>query len=112
MLFMCRCELVMKEGEGDMGRFIDRRTGNGVEAVQFFPDSRPWPEGVRDYSNDVVVGGAWGVAVGESWVKLLQPGDWVITKNSGEHDVCRQEVFAEHYATLEEFGLVVGRASG
>lgn len=91
-----------------MESFVRRDTGNIVKGEQFFPDSLPWPEGVQNYSNNVVLG-AWGVAASENWVMLLQPGDWVITKNNGVHDVCRQEVFEEHYATLEEFGLVAGR---
>lgn len=84
-----------------------------IEAVQFWPDMRPYPEGV-----DVLVAGPYHPAVerGEmevgdfdlATIKTLEgtmevkPGDWVITGVAGEKYPCKPEIFEATYEPAEE----------
>jgi hypothetical protein len=79
-----------------MTEFIEKATGQVVTAERFFPEREPWPEGIIDYNNDVVMG-AYGLPISDKWVALLGRGDWIVTRESGARTVCRQDVFPDCY---------------
>jgi hypothetical protein len=60
-----------------------------IDAVQFFPDKRPWPDGVEVGShpkNPYFVRTVQGT-------QLAFPGDWIITGVKGEHFPCKPDIF-------------------
>jgi hypothetical protein len=68
-----------------------------VHAEQFFPDRKPWPEGV--YRNE---------SVGRYYldrmdlITRLATGDWIVQHESGRIEVVPRPVFAETYEPVEE----------
>ena len=74
-----------------------RRKAMDVEAQQFFPDRKPWPEGV--------------IELLPHWKTLpnaprrfhltggigITPGDWVVMNQTGERYVVFRESFAKTY---------------
>jgi hypothetical protein len=67
-----------------------------VEATQFWPDVRPWPEGIRadpasptGYSMSTLENTARGHEVAA--------GDWIITGVQGERYPCKPDIFAATY---------------
>ena len=67
-----------------------------VEAVQFFPELTPWPNGVR------------GAAGYSAWIETLEGdmdvvrGDWIITGVKGEKYPCKPDIFEMTYEPVEE----------
>lgn len=73
-----------------------------IEAEQFWPDKKPWPEGVEhDFPEPAFAGGE--PFPKEYYIKTLEgrhevtPGDWIITGVSGERYLCKPNIFEETY---------------
>jgi len=70
-----------------------------IEAEQFFPEEKPWPEGVED----------WGCARDGSKFMIntlegehtVTPGDWIITGIKGERYPCKPDIFDQTYEIVE-----------
>jgi hypothetical protein len=71
-----------------------------VEAEQFDPQRKPWPEGVYNDPGRYV----WP----EYFIDTLEgrmrvmPDDWIITGIKGEKYACRDDIFHETYELVEE----------
>lgn len=79
-----------------------------VQAVQFFPDQRPWPEGVvpaklqhnrpqdRHYwpAGAPIVPSPAGSGEPDT---LVSPGDWIVTEPGGDRIVVTDEGFRAGY---------------
>jgi len=71
-----------------------------VEAEQFFPEKKPWPEGIED----------WGCAAkGHKFMintlngeVVVYPGEWVITGVGGEHYPCKADIFEQTYERVKQ----------
>jgi len=87
-----------------MGKF--RKKPVVIEAIQFFFDSRPWPEGVRLRSG---VGDQDVEEVRTAWIGTLEgphvvsDGDWIITGVNGERYPCKDEIFRLTYEKMKSF---------
>lgn len=79
-----------------------------IEAVQFWPDMSPYPDGV-----DVLVAGPYHPDDPPGTFQLasiqtlegtmqVSPGDWVITGVKGERYPCKPDIFAATYEPAEE----------
>ena len=79
-----------------------------IEAEQFEPTRKPWPEGVEQPE---YVGGCRvnGLVNGEEryWVLTLEgwltvsSGDWIITGVQGERYPCKPDIFEQTYDPVE-----------
>lgn len=70
-----------------------------VDAQQFWPDVKPWPEGVGVCETTTPGGTPLNkcpVVETLSGIQMLEPGDWVIT-DKGARYTCDPEVFAAGY---------------
>lgn len=63
-----------------------------VEAEQFFPDQKPWPEGVYLICHPDDPDPQWAIGTWKT-VQVVIPGDWIITLASGERRRCDVEFF-------------------
>lgn len=75
-----------------------------VEAVQFFPDRKPWPAGVREY-HDCTPGGctSWGlfeIETLEGW-SIVRSGDWIVKGVKGELYPCKPDIFADSHEAVD-----------
>lgn len=79
-----------------------------VDAEQFEPTRKPWPEGVEQperINGSLVI----GLVNGEEryWIQTLEgwyevsPGDWIITGVEGERYPCKPSIFDTTYAPVE-----------
>ena len=65
-----------------------------IEAEQFFPDIKPWPEGVRLIVSNVE---------DYYWIEILEGGhvvsvgDWIITGVEGGRYPCKPGIFDQTY---------------
>lgn len=65
-----------------------------VDAEQFRPERKPWPEGVLEKS---------GWSFGDYYINTLEgpynvnPGDWIITGVKGERYPCKPDIFEQTY---------------
>lgn len=74
-----------------------------VEAIQFDPEIKPWPEGVQE------LGGHWSEPdprkrrfnFSGAGVSVIESGDWVVTNQTGERYVVRQEFFFDVYELVK-----------
>lgn len=92
-----------------------------IEALQFFPDQKPWPKGVREYTRQTCSDpqcrdSTWDhdCELGEPsgkyyvWNELhkskinLQPGDWVRQDDPKDYYPIAQAVFNETFEPVEE----------
>lgn len=71
-----------------------------IEAEQFNPDIKPYPEGVEITPNCVSGNKETGwVYTYNYWIKTLEgiyevtPGDWIITGIKGEKYPCKPDIF-------------------
>lgn len=86
-----------------------------IEAVQFWPDAQPWPEGVSMYQppDTKTVNRSTGEVT--TWVQDPYPaiqtlegvmrvreGDWVITGVQGEKYPCQNDIFEATYEAVRE----------
>ena len=69
-----------------------------IEAEQFFPDKKPWPEGVETYHPK---GDRWRVWTLEGTMNV-KPGDWIITGVAGERYPCNPDIFEATYDAVKE----------
>ena len=75
-----------------------------VEAEQFFPTKRPFPNGVEQYSAErtessdgtVNAWNGWRIKTLEGWLNV-SVGDWIITGVKGEKYPCKPDIFLETY---------------
>ena len=73
-----------------------------IEAVQFWPESEPWPDGVS--------GGDQGNGQWVAWIETLEgdmdvsAGDWIITGVRGERYPCKPDIFELTYEPIETEG--------
>lgn len=86
-----------------------------IEAVQFSPNVRPWPEGVELHEPPpgVIVSRTDGsrtemrqqpypaIHTLEGWMRV-RPGDWVITGVAGEKYPCKPDIFEATYEIVAE----------
>ena len=79
-----------------MSRF--RKKPVVINAEQFFPDQKPWPEGVvADPAPHV--GGSWWIATLEGG-HVVSAGDWIITGVKGERYPCKPDIFEMTYEAV------------
>ena len=71
-----------------------------IDAEQFFPDRKPWPEGVETRT-PLLSGLAWGIETLEGW-HVVSPSDWIVTGIKGERHPCRADIFELTYERVEE----------
>lgn len=76
-----------------------------VEAVQFDPEQKPWPEGIVEFED------RWGfrkhsvvrnfgfmyIGPKSSYSARINPGDWIVTNPTGERYVVINEFFHTYY---------------
>jgi len=77
-----------------MARF--KKKPVAIEAEQFFPDRKPWPEGVEQPT-----GYGWRIQTLEGPI-IVTPGDWIITGVQGEKYPCKPDIFDATYEPVEE----------
>lgn len=76
-----------------------------IEAEQFFPDTKPWPDGVEQYIESV--GGesntwyGWRINTLEG-PHIVKPGDWIITGVQGERYPCKPGIFEATYEATDD----------
>lgn len=78
-----------------------------IDAKQFWPDKKPWPEGVDVRPGVVVVRDAERPLTDAWWIETLEgpfqvmPGDWIITGVKGERYPCKPDIFEATYDKAE-----------
>lgn len=89
-----------------MAKFL--RSPAFVEAVQFNPDVKPWPDGVglipphwtdregKDPLRYNFLSGDMGSGGGR-----IVPGDWIVTNPTGERYIVRKKVFSSMYEEVK-----------
>ncbi len=80
-----------------------------IEAEQFFPDHKPWPEGVEQYNRNQTETTEGATSVWYGWriptlegPHLVTPGDWIITGVKGERYPCKPDIFEATYERVEK----------
>lgn len=71
-----------------------------IEAEQFYPEVKPWPEGVY-----AVGGNARGEVCCIDTLEgrlHVSPGDWIITGVRGEKYPCKPDIFEATYEPVPE----------
>lgn len=71
-----------------------------IEASQFFPDKKPWPEGVEI---DTMSPTGYGIFTLENTARKyeVEPGDWIATGTQGEHWAIKDHIFRATYEPVE-----------
>lgn len=70
-----------------------------VDAVQFFPDQKPWPGGIKE---DAASPTGYSIGTLESREgHEVTPGDFVITGVKGECYACKPDIFEMTYELAE-----------
>ena len=76
-----------------------------IDAEQFYPEKKPWPDGVKaEYQpscQEQILGYRVTPSGGRMWV-WVDPGDWIITGVKGEKYPCRPEIFEMTYEQVEK----------
>lgn len=80
-----------------------------VEAHQFFPERKPWPEGVVGYDKDGMFCDVDGVAVRFKVTTPnggvdVEPGEWILTGIKGEKYPIKDHIFRESYEVIDAAG--------
>lgn len=76
-----------------------------VHAVQFDPQERPWPDGVKpwpDGSGASPRDMTWGYIFTREGLKHVQAGDWIVFDESGEKYLRRDFIFKDMFDLVEE----------
>lgn len=82
-----------------------------IEAELFFPDRRPWPDGVVEIPaavRETIESRSTTSTTFMAWVGTLEgghlviPGDWIITGVQGEKYPCKPDIFEATYEPVEE----------
>jgi hypothetical protein len=84
-----------------------RKKPVAVEAEQFFPDKKPWPDGIERFTakrtenykgfSNTWFGWRISTPVGLSEIR---PGDYVFTDESGRNCVIQQDIFEATYEKI------------
>ncbi|MHC4643921.1 MAG: hypothetical protein ACYTBJ_00365 [Planctomycetota bacterium] len=69
-----------------------------VEAEQFWPNEKPWPEGVVEVWH---CGQSFCTPTLGGRMQVL-PGDWIITGIKGGRYLCKPDIFELTYEPVEE----------
>ena len=80
-----------------------------IEAEQFFPDRKPWPDGVEQYTTKRIehVNGdpsewfGWRIQTLEG-PHIVTPGCWIITGVAGEKYPCQSDIFEMTYEPVDD----------
>ena len=72
-----------------------------IDAVQFFPEQRPWPQGVEIDSNSPT-GYSMATLEATAHHHEVTPGDWIIMGVQGERYACKPDIFAATYDAVQE----------
>jgi len=80
-----------------------REKAHIIEAVQFNPDTLPWPEGVIAWgtANKQGYDGSWGYIKTVDGRAHVKAGDWIVLGKSGELHICPDKVFSSLYELVE-----------
>lgn len=83
-----------------------RRKPVVVDAVQFWPDQQPWPQGVFEiprgwHERDRVRPPMYSLQ-SERYGAAVKPGDWVVTNQTGERYVVPNVDFFEVFERIPE----------
>jgi hypothetical protein len=84
-----------------MAKFISVPTE--IEAEQFFPDKKPWPDGVKEMARAGEEPPTWYIKDKEqrNSVIWVNPSDWIITGTQGEKYPCSDRVFKQKYRSVK-----------
>ncbi len=75
-----------------------------IEAVQFDPQNKPWPECVKPWPSPKGYQPrdcSWGYIETLEGMMHVQAGDWIITGVNGEHYPCKPDIFEKTYEKAE-----------
>lgn len=70
-----------------------------VEAQQFWPDKKPWPDGVTAAPP---LNPERYVILTLEGIMRVSPGDWIITGVKGEKYPCKPDIFEQTYEPVTE----------
>lgn len=79
-----------------------RRRPIDVEAVQFWPDQKPWPEGVEKIFPNWRGDESMPLIINLDNHTKVNPGDWIVTNQTGERYVVRKDSFDATYKKVEK----------
>jgi hypothetical protein len=89
-----------------MGKY--RKRPIEVEAEQFFPTQKPWPEGVEQFERERTEAIQGDCSLWYGWrINTLEgplavsPGDWIITGIEGEKYPCKPDIFGATYDAVD-----------
>jgi hypothetical protein len=71
-----------------------------IEAEQFIPEHKPWPDGVQSDASSPT---GYGIFTLENTALKheVTPGDWIVTGVVGEKYPCKDSVFRSTYDPVE-----------
>lgn len=75
-----------------------------VEAEQFDPNKKPWPDDVTRIGRSEFDPTSWTgfrIQTLEGWM-VITPGDWIITRVNGERYPCKPDIFEKTYEEVQE----------
>lgn len=76
-----------------------------VKAEQFFPDRKPWPDGVhtiRWHTADPTSWTGFRIETPDGWV-AVSLGDWIIAGVKGDRYPCKPDIFEASYEQVEPY---------
>ena len=76
-----------------------------IEAEQFFPDIKPWPDGVREIIHGNETPDYFWIDTLEGG-HMVGTGDWIITGIQGEKYPCKPGIFKQTYERVEDEKLI------
>jgi len=68
-----------------------------IEAEQFFPNRRPWPDGIYARTEADLDAFEYMIDTLEGDRHIVSPGDWIITGVKGEKYPCKPDIFEQTY---------------
>ncbi len=75
-----------------------------IEAEQFEPTRKPWPEGVEQWASTIEDEAGTVVETRYHWrietpegAWAVRPGDWIVTGVQGEKYPCKPDIFKQTY---------------
>ncbi len=80
-----------------------RRKPIEVEACRFWPQNKPWPDGIQvlgahHWANE---SGIRYSLICQNTASRIMAGDWIVTNQTGERYVVLQEMFKLTYEAVE-----------
>ena len=72
-----------------------------IEAEQFFPNRRPWPNGIYARTEGDLDVFEYMIDTLEGDRHIASPGDWIITGVKGEKYPCKPDIFEATYEEVE-----------